>query len=442
MTPFTIIFLLVNAVALLGLPRRLAPLPLLVGCCYMTAIQSFNLGPIHCTVIRVLIAAGVIRVLMRGERVAGGLTWMDKLMLAWMAWLVISSPIFPGTESPLVFNLGQAYNIGGIYFLIRVFCRDLEELVGITQMAAWLLAPIAVEMVMEHLTGRNQFSVFGAFVSVRDSKFRAQGPFAHSILAGSVGASCLPLMVGIWRRHRTAALIGIIACLVMVGASNSSGPIMSLMSAIFALCIWRYRHLIHLLRWGALMAYLGLEIVMKRPAYYIMDSIDLTGGSTGWHRAHLIESSIGHLSEWWLAGTNRTRHWMPTGVPTSPNHTDITNYYLLMGVWAGLPLMLLFIAMIWVGFRYVGLMVREQTQLRNRNTFMIWCLGAALFAHTVTCISVAYFDQTFIFMFLCLAAASSLHATGSLEIASSENHADDDDESYEQSSPLPNFARL
>lgn len=441
MTPFTVIFLLLNAAALLGLPRKLALLPLLVGCCYMTVSQSFNLGPIHCTVIRVLIATGIIRVLMRGERVTGGLTGMDKLMVAWMAWFIISCPLFPGNELPLVFNLGQAYNIGGVYFLIRVFCGNPEDLARITMMAAWLLAPIAVEMVMEHLTGRNLFSVFGAFVSIRDDKFRAQGPFAHSILAGSVGAACLPLMVGIWHKHRTAALIGIITCLVMVGASNSSGPIMSLVFALFALGIWRYRAQVYLLRWGAVMAYLALEVWMKRPAYYIMDSIDLTGGSSGWHRAHLIESSINHLSEWWLAGTNFTRHWMPTGVPTSPNHTDITNYYLLMGTWAGLPLMLLFIAMIWVGFRHVGRMVRAQSLLEDNKAFMVWCLGAALFAHTVSCISVAYFDQTYIFMLLCLAAASSLHATGLAALESSVHPAGEGEQAFASAPLLPNLTR-
>lgn len=442
MTPFTIIFLLINATALLVLPRHLAILPLLVGCCYMTVSQSVNLGPVNCTVIRVLVATGIVRVLMRGEKVAGGMVGMDKLMLAWMTWIVLSSSIFPGDKSPFVFNLGQAYNIGGIYFLIRIFCSDLRDLVGITKIIAWLLAPIAIEMIMEHLTGRNLFSVFGAYLNMRDNKFRAQGPFAHAILAGSVGGACFPLMVGIWQKHRRESIIGMIACLVMVGASNSSGPIMSLMIAVFALIIWRFRDQTHHMRMGAVIGYLALEMVTNRPAYYIIDYIDLTGSSTGWHRARLIQSAIEHLSEWWLAGTNYTRDWVATGVSSSPNHTDITNYYLLMGVWAGLPLMLLFIVMIWTGFRYVGRVVRKQELLEADGPFIVWSLGAALFAHTATCISVAYFDQSYVFMFFCLAATASLYSIALRKEEEPEKHRGLGDGSSGALEPLPFFGRI
>ncbi|MEI6673579.1 MAG: hypothetical protein WCO57_00220 [Verrucomicrobiota bacterium] len=442
MTPYTIIFLVINAAILLVLPRQLAPLPLLVGCCYMTISQCFNLGPVHCTVIRVLIAVAIIRILMRGERMIGALNGMDKLMIAWIAWFVLSSPLFPGEESSLIFNLGQAYNIGGIYFLLRVFCGTLEEIQGIVRLMAWLLVPIAIEMVMERLTQANLFSVFGGFVAERDGKFRAQGPFAHAILAGSVGAACFPLMAGIWNRHRTAALIGMTASIVMVGASNSSGPIMSLLFGAAALGMWRYRDLTRYAGRLFVVAYLLLDLVMKQPAYYILSRIDLTGSSTGWHRARLIESSIEHLSEWWLAGTNYTRHWMASGVSYTPNHADITNYYILMGVWAGLPLMLLFMVMIWKGFRYVGQIVQQDPPLTGLQPFPVWCLGASLFAHMATCISVAYFDQSYIFMFLCLAAASSLNSVALRGLESAEESLYETAGPQVQESPLPAFSRL
>ena len=62
-----------------------------------------------------------------------------------------------------------------------------------------------------------------------------------------------------------------------------------------------------------------------------------------YHRAALIESAIKHLDEWWLAGTDYTRHWMPSGIPANENHTDLTNHYIAMGVMGGLLLLLLFI---------------------------------------------------------------------------------------------------
>ena len=55
MNALATLFLLVNAVALLALPRRWAPVPLLVGACYMTLGQGIDIGPFRFTVIRLLV---------------------------------------------------------------------------------------------------------------------------------------------------------------------------------------------------------------------------------------------------------------------------------------------------------------------------------------------------------------------------------------------------
>jgi hypothetical protein len=160
-------------------------------------------------------------------------------------------------------------------------------------------------------------------------------------------------------------------------------------------------------RWAAVVAYIVLDIVMKVPAYYIIARLDVTGSSTGWHRAALIESSIAHLEEWWFAGADYTRHWMPTGVSWNPNHTDITNHYLEMGVKGGLPLMFLFIASIAIAFMYVGKRTSCLRGMGTKDQFVLWALGSALFAHATTCISVSYFDQSVLFLYLTLAVIGS-----------------------------------
>jgi hypothetical protein len=99
---------------------------------------------------------------------------------------------------------------------------------------------------------------------------------------------------------------------------------------------------------------------------------------------------------------------MPTGVSWSAEHTDITNYYLKMGVWGGLPLMLLFIVILAKGFSFVGQTLRKSADLPRESQFMVWALGASLFAHAATFISVSYFDQSFVFIYLTLAAISSV----------------------------------
>lgn len=411
MNSFVSVFLLLNVVLLLVLPRRWAPLPLLVGACYITFGQGVEIGNFTFTAIRILVLAGAVRIFVRGERIAGGMNSLDRLMLVWAVWAVASSVFHEDPSKALVFRLGLVYNTCGIYFLIRVFCQSVEDIVGLCRVTAILLVPVAVEMVYETLTQRNLFFELAGLergLSIREDRIRAQGPFAHSILAGTVGAVCLPFMIALWRKHRKEAVTGIGACLTIIFATTSSGPILSAMAAAGALFMWHYRHAMRLIRWLAVLGYIGLDLVMNAPAYFLIARIDLAGGSKGWHRARLIESAFQHLNEWWLGGTDYTRHWMPSGVAWSPDHTDITNHYIQMGVTGGLPLMLMFIAILARGFYSVGDSLKQMPDSPQRSRFMIWALGSSLFAHAATFISVSYFDQSFVFLYLTLAAIGSV----------------------------------
>lgn len=413
MNALAILFALTVAGALLAVPRRWALLPLLIGSCYMTLGQGIQIGPFSFTVIRLLVAAGVIRVLVRGERPLGGLNGMDRLLLVWAGWAAVSSLFHEPPVDTLINRLGMVYNTLGLYFLVRCFIHSLEELVGLVKLLAILLVPVALEMLSEQFTGRNLFAeLFGGQLepSLRNDRLRSQGPFRHAIIAGTVGAVCAPLMIGIWRRHPLSAKIGLAACLLMVLSSASSGPVMSFLFSIFALVLWRWRHLTRQMRIAAVAGYLLLDLIMQAPAYFLIARIDITGSSTGWHRARLIESAFQRFHEWWLIGTDYTRHWMPSGVPWSPNHTDITNQYLRMGVDGGLLLMVLFIALMVAAFRYVGHALRNHQAAPVEDQFLIWALGASLFAHAATCMSVTYFDQSFVFLYSAIAMASSLRA--------------------------------
>lgn len=411
MTLPALLFAFASAFALLALPRRWAPVPLLAGACYMTLGQRVDLGPFSFTVLRILIFAGVIRVMVRRERPVGGFTDMEWLLVAWAAWALCASAFHEEPQATLINRMGMVYNVLGVFFLIRCLCQSVEDVVGIVRWTAIILLPVALEMLFEQATHQNLFAVFGGVEetpAIRNGRLRSQGPFAHAILAGTVGAVCAPLMIGIWRKHPLAAKTGLAACLVMVVTSASSGPLASLIVSAFALVLWRWRHLTRQMRIAAVVGYILLDLVMKAPAYYLIARVDLVDGSTGWHRAALIEASIEHLGEWWFAGTDYTLDWIPTGVPWSEDHTDITNYYLGLGVKGGLPLMLLFILILWMGFRNVGHTLRRQVDSPVEGQFFVWSLGASLMAHAATATSVAYFDQSVVFIYLTLALTTSL----------------------------------
>ena len=120
MNGIAISFLLFNGIALIAFPRRWAPLPLLAGASYITLSQAINVGPLTFSVLRLLILAGVVRVIMRGERSAlYPLNALDWLMFAWSAATIFSSLFHNNVSSAFIYRLGFVYDAGGIYLLFR-----------------------------------------------------------------------------------------------------------------------------------------------------------------------------------------------------------------------------------------------------------------------------------------------------------------------------------
>ena len=305
------LFFLVTALALLTVPRKWALVPFLVGILYMTHGQRFELG-VGLPIFRLLLAVGLGRIVMRGEGIEGGVNTIDKLLMAFFGWLFLASFFHESgaDDAGPMFIIGQTAEIGIAYLLVRCYCRNLEELYTLVAALAFLLVPIALEMVYEEFTGRNLFSsLFGGNseeVVVRDGELRARGPFRHAILAGTVGAGVIPLMIAMWRSNPRAAATGLVACLTMVVACSSSGPVLSLGVGIMGMCLWWFRPWMSLLRWSIPIGYLFLELVMKQPAYFIIGKLSI-GSSTGWHRSKLIDAAVKHFDEWWLFGTDYTR---------------------------------------------------------------------------------------------------------------------------------------
>jgi hypothetical protein len=409
MNPIGLVFTLVASAFLLTLPRRLATIPLLMGAAYMTRGQVLEVGPAHFTVVRILVTVGILRVLLKREQIANGMNQVDRWLILYAVFLITSSVFH--TSDAWVFRIGLIWSEVGCYFLFRIFVQDWDDVELIFKALCVILVPIAVLMLMEKTIGKNFFAILGGVNEIpnfRNGHFRAQGPFDHPIFAGVVGATCFPMALYLWKSHRKYALVGLFSAGSIIFASTSSGPIMMLLFILFGLALWKVRDHLHSIRWLALTAVVVLDVVMKDPVYFLMARIDISGGSTGYHRAQLIRSSIEHLNEWWLTGTDYTRHWMATGIHANSNHTDITNHLLGIGVMGGIPSMFLFIMVLIAGFGKVGRTLRENESALMEQRFLIWTLGAILFGHVWNFWSISLFDQSVVFLYLILAGISAV----------------------------------
>ncbi len=410
MTVPTLTVLSMAVVAVFAAPRQWVPVPFLALACYIPKAQVVDLGPFSFTPLRTLIVVALLRAVIRSDWKGLTLRLSDHLMLAWSVLMVVTVALHANPAAQVVERLGLALDAMGLYVVFRLCCRSSREIAGVCGALALVLVPLAAAMAYERATNHNVMSFFGGTSEMgwsRDGQIRARGPFRHAILAGTIGALSIPFMVALWPRVRVLAAIGLAASLAIVVSSHSSGPLMSLAAAGFALALWPLRQRLHQLRWAGLAAVLLLSAVMNRPVYYLIGEIDLTGSSTGWHRARLIESSLKHLDEWWLAGTDYTRHWMATGVSWSADHTDLTNHYIALGVYGGLPLLLTFLAVIVVSFYYVGRNL-DANGSTGPSSFLAWAVGSALFAVAVTSVSISYFDQSILWLYMTMGFCGGL----------------------------------
>lgn len=398
-------FLAIASVLMLALPRRLAVLPLVLSALYMTGGQLLQIGPATFTMPRLMVLVGFLRVLVRGESIAGGLGTVDRMILLWATVLIGTSAFH--TSDAWVYRSGIVWTELGCYFLFRIFMRDLDDVHDAFRVTCIVMLPLAALMLLEKVTGHNPFSVLGAAISnsvVREGHVRAAGPFSHPILAGTVGAACLAMAFAIRPSARWAWRAGLVAGAGIVVAATSSGPILMVAFIVLGIATWVLRHHMRMLRWSIVAGILALAAIMKDPVYFLMARVDVSGGSQGYYRSQLIRSSIQHLSEWWVAGTDYTRHWMHSGISANDRHADITNHFLAMGVMGGLPLMIVFVGILAYSFRDVGRALNQLADAPREEQRFVWVLGALLFGFCMDFWSISLFDQSVIFFYLSLAA--------------------------------------
>ncbi|MEM1082942.1 MAG: hypothetical protein AAGI48_02385 [Verrucomicrobiota bacterium] len=404
MNPGLLLIGLVLVVLQLTLPLRWAFLPMLLAACHTPAVQLLG----DFTVTRTVIIIGLMRAMTCGQFRWSTSNPLDVLVAIWAGVALFSFVGHSGgTHNPLIFRCGLVLNVVGAYLYTRAYLHSDESLELFSMGLMITIVPFALLMALEQATGKNPYSFVGARLTeslVREGTVRATGPFGTPILSGTMGAATIPFMVILRQYSKRMGNIGIIAALVIVISSGSSGPIATTGIACIAMFCWRFRHYGRLIIWGGIGAVMFMQLFRERPIWYLMAVMDFVGGSTGWHRAKLIDSAYENLGEWWLLGTDYTRDWMPYGLPMVPEHCDLTNYYIHLGVIGGLPLMFCLIAVLWKSVRMLITEISESMDDESPRGFMLWCVTSAIIAHAITFLSISYFDQIYVFFWVLIGA--------------------------------------
>lgn len=407
--PLALGAIVVLGLAVLLLPRAWACVPLLVLACFVSPAQRVVVLTLDFNLVRVLVLLGWIRVAWRTEHI--GMRWgvMDTLVVAYAVVGTVAYTIQQADVGALIYRVGAMYDVVGMYFMFRWLVRDWSDFHRIVVVFCVLAIPVAVCFMIEKATQRNMFAVFGGVAKItwiRNGRLRCQGAFAHAILAGCFWAALLPLMASqLWRGavHRLVGCIGIASSLVVIACCSSSTPVSGVILGGIGGLMFIMRRYMGWVRGGLVLLLCVLHMVMKQPVWHLIARIDFVGGSTGWHRFHLMDQAIRRFGEWALVGTMSTEHW-------GDGLFDVTNQYVLEGVRGGFLTMALFIAIIWAAYRNVGVLWRRAgSNLSGQIT--AWCLGVGLFVHTTSFFAVSYFGlQVDMVWFLNLALIAGLAA--------------------------------
>jgi hypothetical protein len=255
-------------------------------------------------------------------------------------------------------------------------------------------------MMSEQSTHQNVFAVFGAHEpTIREGHLRSEGVLG-TLFGGAFAGVSIPLFFWLWteKESKKVAVAGIIGATAMVLATHASTAWSAYGSSLLGLCFWPLRKQMRLVRWGIAATLVVLHLVMNGPVWSLIEKIDLTGGSSSYHRYELVDNCIRHFSDWWLLGYRYYGRW-------GFDMWDLCNQFVVAALTGGLITLVFFIMIYSRSFGLIGKTIK-QIKVDREQAWLLWCLGADLFANVVASFGINYMIQLQIMLFVLIACTS------------------------------------
>jgi len=409
-TPVTLLALVVTVILIMLLHRKGIIIAIFFFLLLIPLGQQFYIGGVHLFVHRIIILVGLIRVMSskghnQRQHFAGGWNAVDTSFFLYVLIQAIAFSLQYVNIDAIINQIGFIWDTLGGYFLMRSLIVDRDDIERALKCVSYIFALLAVGMLVEQIYMINLFGYVGGQLvpDMRDGSVRSLGSFRHTLTAGAAGATAIPLFMFLWYRinQRTIAALGMISATIMTITAHSSGPLLAYAAGIIALLVWPLRKHMRIIRWSAAFFLLMLHLVMNAPVWFLIARIDLTGSSSSYQRANLMDQFIKHFYEWWLIGTPDQGNW-------GWDLWDVQNQYVSVGVEGGLGALICFIAIIICGYSMIGNASKGIIdELQER---CLWVIGAALFSYMIVFIGVNLFDQSRLLWFMLLAIISTASA--------------------------------
>ena len=402
---------LVAFVFILLLPRKYVIVPVLLAVFLIPSGEVHVIAGFHLMPLRVIALFGWVR--LAGVKIfssekpfRGRLNIIDKAFLGYALAHALALILLWRTMAAVNNQFGFLWSVLGMYFLLRYLIQDQTDIYIAIKVFALIAFINALDMVHEKYGDVNLFGVLIGGVDpvplFRDGAIRSQGSFGHPILAGSYAATVLPLFLLLWKNHKTSilAVAGILASAAMVYTCASSTPALAVGAGVLALFFWPLRKQMRIVRWGIVAFLVVAQIFMHAPVWFLIAHMDVIGASSGWHRAELVDVFIRHFTDWCFFGTKDNGNW-------GFEMFDVSNNYVSVGESGGFLAFWFFIAVIARSFGRLG-KARKAVEGDRKQEWVMWLLGAAVFANVIAFFGITYWDQTEVCWYALLAMISAV----------------------------------
>jgi len=414
--PLVAAWMIIAMVLIFVLPRRKAIAPFLLAFFTIPLGQVLIIGGLHFPALRILILAGLLRRMTYREEASrnkfgGGFNAVDQAVVMWtVSALAIVS--LQWMELPaLIKFVGDFIDALGGYLVVRFLIPDGEAVRTTIKVFGLICLILGACMVYEHFTRRDVFGYLGGCAldaEVREGRVRASGVLG-TIQSGTFGGVLVPLFLwlGAERKSRWIAGAGLAGATAMVITSGGSTAVMACGASFLGLGFWPLRKQMRFLRWGLVATLVGLHLVMKGPVWSLIEHIDLTSGSSSFHRYMLIDTLIHHFGDWWILGTTTNGTW-------GWEMWDTCNQFVDVAVRGGLLTLVLYILILKRSFAAIG-NARKRASGDGKQEWFLWCLGSCLFANVVAQFGINYMIQLQLLLFpllacICAATVRVAHA--------------------------------
>jgi hypothetical protein len=412
MHPLVAVLLVIAILLILSQPRTKVLTPFFMALFSIPMGQVVVVAGVHFNVPEILILTVLARMAaFRGssseQRFAGGFNAVDRAVTLWALLEFIMLALEWQEVQAVIKGMGDlVVNLGG-YLAVRFLIPDREAVRRTIKVLAAICVIQGAFMISEQFTNQNLFTSWGAnSPAFRNGHIRSEGAMG-TLYGGTLAGVVIPLFFWLWteKRSRMAACAGLAGATAMVFASHASTSWLAYGGALVGIGFWPLRKRMRLVRWGIVAVLVGLQLVMHGPVWSLIEKIDLTGGSSSYHRYMLVDNCIRHFSDWWLIGYKYYGDW-------GFDMWDLCNQFVAAALTGGLVTLVVYLAIYRRSFGAIGT-ARKHVAGDRRQEWLLWCLGSVLFATVVASFGINYMVHLTMFfstLLVCISAAA-LQAT-------------------------------